>query len=134
MSPTHHLLVVDDEPFVGRIVRAQFERGPFKVSAVTTGEAGLEFLKTNPDVDLVLLDMNMPGITGLDVLESARREPKVHAAFVMLTGSGQDEIAGKALELGATAYVTKPFSPKKLFRQVSEILGETPETDFGGEG
>jgi CheY-like chemotaxis protein len=129
------LLVVDDEPFVGRIVRAQFEHGPYRVSTATSGEEGLKFLRANQDVDVVLLDVNMPGLSGLDVLEAARSDPTLtRATFVMLTGSGQDATAVRAMQLGAAAFVTKPFSPKKLYRQVAEMLGETTEADLGGEG
>ena len=56
----HHLLVIDDEPFIGRIVRLEFEQGPYRVSIAADGNEGLAFLRANPDVDLVLLDVNMP--------------------------------------------------------------------------
>ena len=73
-GPLHHLLVIDDEPHIGRIVRMQFERGPFQVSLAHDGNAGLAFLAQHPDVDCILVDLNMPGLSGIDFLKSARAE------------------------------------------------------------
>ncbi len=129
----HHLLVIDDEPFIGRIVRLEFERGPYEVSVATDGNEGLAFLRAHADVDLVLLDVNMPTRSGLDVLEEARRDPALaHVRFVVLTAAGQSAYAQQARQLGAAAFLTKPFSPKKLFRQVATLLGEDPAPPEGG--
>lgn len=126
----HHLLVIDDEPFIGRIVRLEFERGPYQVSIALDGNEGLEFLRSHPDVDLVLLDVNMPTRSGLDVLEEAQRDPRLgRVPFVVLTAAGQSTYAERAKSLGAAAFLTKPFSPKKLFRQVATILGEDPDAE-----
>ena len=121
----HHLLVIDDEPFIGRIVRLEFEHGPYRVSVASDGDEGLAFLRAHPDVDLVLLDVNMPIRSGLDVLEEARADPALgKVSFVVLTAAGQSAYAERARALGAAAFLTKPFSPKKLARRVAMILGE----------
>jgi len=126
----HHLLVIDDEPFIGRIVRLEFEQGPYRVSVASDGDEGLAFLRANPDVDLVLLDVNMPARSGLDVLAEARGDPALgKLPFVVLTAAGQSAYADRARALGAAAFLTKPFSPKKLRRQVAEILGDEPDAD-----
>jgi len=123
----HHLLVIDDEPFIGRIVALEFEQGPYTVSVATDGDEGLAFLRAHPDVDLVLLDVNMPNRSGLDVLEEARSDPALSkVSFVVLTAAGQSGYAERARALGAAAFLTKPFSPRKLARQVATILGEDP--------
>lgn len=123
----HHLLVIDDEPFIGRIVRLEFEQGPYTVSVATDGDEGLAFLREHRDVDLVLLDVNMPNRSGLDVLEEARGDPSLSkVSFVVLTAAGQSAYAERARALGAAAFLTKPFSPRKLARQVATILGEDP--------
>ena len=133
MTAPHHLLVVDDEPYIGRIVRKAFEDGPYGVSAVTDGRAALEFVAANPDVDCVLLDLNMPGMNGIDVLEALRKDARfAHLMFVVLTAAGQVGQVERARELGAAAVVTKPFSPKKLVRQIAAMFGDT--ADIGGEG
>jgi CheY-like chemotaxis protein len=124
----HHLLVIDDEPFIGRIVQLEFEHGPYRVSVASDGDEGLAFLRAHPDVDLVLLDVNMPIRSGLDVLEEARADPALgKVSFVVLTAAGQSAYAERARALGAAAFLTKPFSPKKLARQVATILGEGPD-------
>jgi CheY-like chemotaxis protein len=129
-SRPRHLLVIDDEPFVGRIVRLEFERGDYEVSVALDGQEGLAFLRTHEDVDLVLLDLNMPGLSGLDVLAEVQRDPRLTGVpFVVLTAAGQNTYADRARALGATAFLTKPFSPKKLARQVADILGGAPPPD-----
>ncbi len=125
VARAHHLLVIDDEPFIGRIVRLEFEQGPYHVSVASDGEEGLAFLRAHPDVDLVLLDVNMPARSGLDVLAEAKADPALgKVPFVVLTAAGQSAYAERARTLGAAAFLTKPFSPKKLLRQVAAILGE----------
>jgi CheY-like chemotaxis protein len=126
--------VIDDEPFIGRIVRLEFERGPYEVSVALDGNEGLIFLRAHPEVDLVLLDVNMPTLSGLDVLAEVRRDPALaRVPFVVLTAAGQRAYAARAPARGAAAFLTKPFSPKKLFRQVATLLGEDPDAAPGGE-
>ena len=133
MPTPHHLLVIDDEPFIGRIVRLEFERGPYRVSVAHDGDEGMRFLREHADVDVVLLDVNMPARSGLDLLEEARRDPRLQAVrFIVLTATGQSATAERARSLGAAAFVTKPFSPRKLFRQVGALLGE-PADGADGE-
>jgi len=123
----HHLLVIDDEPFIGRIVRLEFEQGPYRVSMASDGEEGLQFLRANPDVELVLLDVNMPGRSGLEVLAEAKADAALERVpFIVLTAAGQTAYADRARTLGAAAFLTKPFSPRKLLRQVARLLGEDP--------
>ncbi len=132
---THHLLVVDDEPHIGRIVRMQFERAGYAVTTHTDARAGLEHLAAHPEVDCLLLDLNMPGMTGVDLLELVRRDERFsRLVVVVLTAAGQIGQVERAQELGAATVVTKPFSPKKLFRQVAQLLGDEPADDVGGEG
>lgn len=124
-TPPHHLLVIDDEPFIGRIIDMQFARGPFRVSSAADATAALAFLRAHPDVELVLLDVNLPGRSGLDLMEEARREPGLtHVRWVVLTATGQQAHLERARTLGVAAVVTKPFSPSQLFHQVCALLGE----------
>jgi len=122
----HHLLVIDDEPFIGRMIAMQFERGPFRVSAAGDGPSGLAFLREHPDVQLVLVDVHLPGgLSGLDVMAEARGDPALAAVpFVVLTATGRQAHLDRARALGAAALVTKPFSPNKLYRQVCALVGE----------
>ena len=135
MPTPHHLLVIDDEPFIGRIVRLEFERGPYRVSVAHDGDEGMRFLREHPDVEVVLLDVNMPVRSGLDLLEEARQDPHLgKVRFIVLTATGQSATAERAKALGAAAFVTKPFSPRKLFRQVAGLLGEPVDGADGEDG
>lgn len=121
----HHLLVVDDQPFIGRIIALYFERGPFRVSMAEDGPSALAFLRANRDVALVLMDVNLPGMSGLDVMEEARKDLELaRLPFVVLTATGQSADRERARALGAAGFVTKPFSPNKLYQQVCDVLGE----------
>ncbi len=125
-----HLLVLDDEPFVGRVIRMLFEKGPFTVTPMTDGAAGWSYLLEHPDIACALVDINMPGMSGLEILERAAKEPSLKdVAFVVLTGAGDELERQRAQDLGARAFVSKPFSPNKLYRQVTALLGIPGETD-----
>jgi CheY-like chemotaxis protein len=133
-GPVHHLLVIDDEPHIGRIVRMQFERGPFRVSLAHDGNAGLAFLGDHSDVDCVLVDLNMPGLSGTDFLKAARaNDAWQNIPMLVLTAAGQIGQVEEARAQGAAAIITKPFSPKKLYRQVCEVIGCDPDAETEGE-
>lgn len=111
----------------------QFERGPYRVSVASDGSSGLAFLREHPEVDCVLVDVNMPGLSGLDMIAEARRDPRFETTtFIVLTAAGETAHADRAKALGAAAFLTKPFSPKKLFRQVCAIMGDAPPPDTLG--
>ena len=113
----------------------QFERGPWRVSLAPDGRAGLETLRRETDVDCILVDLGMPGMNGVEFIAAARAEPRLTAIpIVVLTAAGQIGQVEEARARGAAAIVTKPFSPKKLYRQLAELLGDDPDADVGGEG
>lgn len=133
-GPQHHLLVIDDEPHIGRIVRMTFERGPYRVSLAHDGNAGMAFLGANPDVDCILVDLNMPGMSGTDFLRTAKADERyAKIPMLVLTAAGQIGQVEEARELGSAAIITKPFSPKKLYRQICEVLGTDADAEIGGE-
>lgn len=121
---TWHVLVADDEPHIGRIIQTKLEQGPFRVTLVQDGVEALRALEQYPDVALVLLDLMMPGRSGLEVLAEMRRDPRwSRVPCVILTAAGQDQRYDEALRLGANEYITKPFSPKRLYARVIELTG-----------
>ena len=123
-TPTRHVLVADDEPHIGRIIKMKLEQGPFRVSLVYDGREALEALEREPDVGLVLLDLMMPQLSGLDVLAKMRADDRWKAIpTIILTAAGQEQQHKSALELGATDFMTKPFSPKKLYARAAELAG-----------
>ncbi|HYJ78059.1 MAG TPA: response regulator [Longimicrobiaceae bacterium] len=120
----HRVLVADDEPHIGHIIRLKLEQGPYQVVLVSDGREALERLRGDEPIDLVLLDIMMPYATGLEVLAEARRmEHRRRTPVIILTAKGQDADRRQAMELGATDFFTKPFSPKKLLARVDELFG-----------
>jgi len=119
------VLVADDEPYIGRIIQMKLEDGPYRVKLVHDGRAALEQLRTEEPFDLVLLDIMMPHANGLDVLAELRRLPhRSTVPVIMLTAKGQDADRERAAEYGATDFLTKPFSPKKLLARIEELFAE----------
>lgn len=127
----HTVLVADDEPHIGRIIKMKLENGPFAVTLAFDGREALDALRAaRGGFDLVLLDLMMPEMSGLDVLGALRDELHSAVPTIILTAAGQDEQERLAMERGATAFVTKPFSPKKLYALVAQLTGVNP-TDEG---
>ena len=128
-----HVLVADDEPHIGRIIKMKLEQGPFRVTLVYDGREALDVLAREKDVSLVLLDLMMPHLSGLDVLAAMRADDRLKdIPCIILTAAGQDQQHRRALELGATDFMTKPFSPKKLYQRTAELSGLPPQ-DTGAE-
>ena len=118
------VLVADDEPHIGRIIQMKLEQGPYEVTLVSDGRAALDELQGPDPIDVVLLDIMMPLASGLEVLAEARQLPhRRETPIIILTAKGQDADRRQALELGATDFFTKPFSPKKLLARVDELFG-----------
>jgi DNA-binding response OmpR family regulator len=118
-----HILVVDDEPHIGRIIQMKLERGPYRVSLASDGRQALEVLRGDESIDLVLLDIMMPYVSGFDVLQEIRTYPhRESTPVIMLTAKGQETDRTRALELGATDFLTKPFSPNKLLGRIDDLF------------
>jgi two-component system alkaline phosphatase synthesis response regulator PhoP len=119
------VLVADDEPYIGRIIQMKLENGPYRVVLVHDGRAALERLHTDEAFDLVLLDIMMPHASGLDVLAEMRQLPhRSEMPVIMLTAKGQEADRERAAEYGATDFLTKPFSPKKLLARIEELFDD----------
>ena len=117
------VLVADDEPYIGRIIQMKLEDGPYRVELVHDGRAALERLRTEDAFDLVLLDIMMPHASGLDVLAELRTLPhRSTTPVIMLTAKGQEADRERAAQYGATDFLTKPFSPKKLLARIDELF------------
>ncbi len=118
------VLVADDEPHIGRIIKMKLENGPFDVTLAFDGREAVDALRApGADFDLVLLDLMMPELSGLDVLHALRTELDRSTPAIILTAAGQDEQEQAAMDEGATAFITKPFSPKKLYSLVARLTG-----------
>ena len=102
------ILVVDDDPLVADSLAVFLRRRGYEVSVETDSRRALKHLKDAPDTDLLLTDVNMPGLDGFDLLKQARKVDE-NLVVVMLTGYGTIESAVKAMRQGAEDYVTKPI-------------------------
>jgi DNA-binding response OmpR family regulator len=126
--PSYHalamrrILVVDDEPEIVRLVRDYLESSGFDVIVAADGAEALRAARLHHP-DLVILDLNLPGLDGLDVARSLRRDGEL--PIIMLTARTEeaDRVAG--LELGADDYVSKPFSPREIVARVRAVLRRT---------
>jgi len=113
------ILVVDDEPKIIQIARDYLEHAGLQVLSAPDGEAALALARSfRPD--LVILDLGLPGMDGLDVARQLRKESNV--PLIMLTARGEETDKLVGLELGADDYITKPFSPKELVARVRAVL------------
>jgi len=129
-----HVLVADDEPHIGRIIKMKLEQGPFRVSLAYDGQEALEFINNDEHVDLALLDLMMPKLSGLDVLRQIREQERFKSLpCIVLTAGGDAKHERDALALGATQFLTKPFSPKKLYALVARLTGAPDEAGMSGE-
>jgi two-component system alkaline phosphatase synthesis response regulator PhoP len=113
------ILVVDDEPKIVQLARDYLEHAGLTVLAAGEGRAALATARS-AQPDLVILDLGLPGMDGLDVARALRKESNV--PIIMLTARGEETDKLIGLELGADDYITKPFSPKELVARVRAVL------------
>ncbi|MCW8903712.1 MULTISPECIES: response regulator [Sedimenticola] len=122
---TGRLLVVDDEPELRALLKRYLTEQGYQVEAVADGTAMERYLKKQP-VDLIILDLMMPGDDGLTLARRLRQQGD--QAIIMLSARGDevDKIVG--LEVGADDYLTKPFNPRELLARVRAVLRRSPQT------
>jgi two-component system, OmpR family, KDP operon response regulator KdpE len=118
------ILVIDDDPQIRRAMRATLTARDYQVTDARTGEEGLEKLRS-AGYDLVLLDMNMPGMGGIETCRLIRSTSE--AAIIMLTVSNSEKDKVGALDAGADDYVTKPFSMPELLARIRATLRRLPQ-------
>jgi two-component system response regulator (stage 0 sporulation protein F) len=122
MSSAKKILIVDDEDTLRTLVKAELEHAGFDVREAPGGEEALTYLARN-EVDLVILDIKMPGMGGLDVLRRVR-EDDLARKVIMLTGVGELKIARESLDLGASDFMSKPFEMGNLLACINRVLNE----------
>jgi DNA-binding response OmpR family regulator len=116
------ILVVDDEPEIVRVLRGYLEQANYTVLTAYSGPEGLRRARTETP-DLVLLDVMLPGMDGIDVCRTLRQSSDV--PIIMLTARVEETDRVLGLELGADDYVTKPFSPREVVARVRAVLRRT---------
>ncbi len=116
------VLIVEDEPDIRELVVHHLKREGYQVSAASSGEEALRQVQAAPP-DLVILDLMMPAMDGLEVCRRLRQDPATASLpIVMLTAKGDEVDRVLGLEIGADDYVVKPFSPKELLARVRAVL------------
>jgi two-component system alkaline phosphatase synthesis response regulator PhoP len=114
-----HILVVDDEPRIAEIARDYLERAGYRVTTAGNGTDALALARTRHP-DLIVLDLGLPHMDGLDVTRTLRKQSNVPIIMLTARVDESDKLVG--LELGADDYVTKPFSPKELVARVRAVF------------
>ena len=120
------ILIVEDEPDIVELLVYNLDQAGFKTEAVFNGADALDRVKVQAP-DLVLLDLLLPEVDGLEVCRTLKRDPETASIpIIMLTAKGEaiDRIVG--LELGADDYITKPFSPREVILRIRAVLRRTP--------
>jgi len=116
-----HILVIEDEEDLLALVHFNLSRQGYRVSAAQSGEEGLELARQRPD--LVLLDLMLPGVDGLEVCRRLRQDEVTRGLpIVMMSARGEEADVVRGLELGADDYLTKPFSIRILLARVAAVL------------
>lgn len=117
------ILIVDDEPNIVMTLEYTFKKSNYEVFIARDGQEALDILKTNfPDV--IILDIMMPMVDGFATLEQIRKDDNLqHTKVMFLSAKNKESDIEKGMALGADAYMTKPFSIKKVIEKVEELLG-----------
>lgn len=129
MMSEGRILVVDDEPQIRRVLRTTLTANGYEVFDARSGEEALEALRVNR-VELILLDVNMPGMGGLEACREIRRSSE--AAIIMLTVRDSEHDKVVALDAGADDYITKPFGTPELLARIRAALRRLPTSAEGG--
>ncbi len=120
--PREKILVVEDERDIQELLQYNLAKEGYTVVPVTSGEEALRVARTESP-DLVLLDLMLPGVDGLEVCRRLKREPDTQGLpIVMLTAKGEEADIVTGLELGADDYISKPFSPRVLIARIRAVL------------
>jgi DNA-binding response OmpR family regulator len=122
------VLIIEDDPLVRQFVELVLSQAGYNVSSVATGELGIRALQQSR-WDLVLLDIQLPDMTGVELLRLLRRYQKIKATVMMMTAKGDLATVRGAMDAGADGYLVKPFTPDDLTRRVEAMLNPKPKPE-----
>ena len=117
------ILVIDDEKNIRELIEFNLENEGYNVILAENGEQGLE--KLSQSIKLIVLDLMLPGIDGLDVCREIRKSEYKKVPIIMLTAKGEEVDKVIGLEIGADDYMVKPFSPRELIARIKAIFRRT---------
>jgi len=118
-TPADHILVVDDDPEIRHLLRQYLEKNGYQVTAVAEG-GGMWMTLERSRVDLIVLDLMLPGVDGLELCRDLRARSKVPVIMLTARGDEMDRVLG--LEMGADDYLAKPFSARELLARIKTVL------------
>jgi DNA-binding response OmpR family regulator len=127
------ILIIEDVPEMLHLVTVYLENAGFECTGCDTAEGAIEKLNAKYMPELVILDLNLPGMSGLDFLKQFRENYKATIPVIIVSARDADEDIIKGLDLGADEFVTKPFSPKVLVARVKSKLNRLSETEASVE-
>jgi len=118
------LLIVDDDAFLRDMYAIKFDEAGYDVHAAETGEQALQKIKESPDFEIVLTDMIMPGMTGVELISEIKRTfTDMQASLIVLSNQGQDSDVAKATAAGANGYIVKAEAiPSDVVKRVQELV------------
>ncbi len=120
VTPKTRVLVVDDDSTMAKFLSSYLARRDFEVSTASTGEEAIRVFRVY-DPSLVLLDMSMPGMDGIDTLERIK-QIKPEVSVIMVSGQSTPELIFRASKLGADDYIAKPFEPRDLDQRINKLI------------
>ncbi len=126
----YRILIIEDDEDIQQLISFNLIKSGFNVSCANSGEEGLDHLR-HEKIDCVLLDLMLPGISGIEVCQKIREQNVLpHLPIIMITAKRQEEEIINGLENGADDYITKPFSPKILIARLKAVLRRHKKEDF----
>lgn len=129
MVPIKHILVVEDEATIAETIAYNLEREGYRATIAADGRTGLQMAMRNPPPDLVILDLMLPELDGIDLCRALRAAGRAIPVIILTARGGEtDRVLG--LEMGADDYVTKPFSMRELMARIRSVLRRS-EGDLG---
>jgi two-component system phosphate regulon response regulator PhoB len=133
-SRRHSLLLVDDDPEILTLLQAKLKDEPFEISTATEGESALNTVRTQKP-DLVVLDVNLPGLSGLEICRTLKADKNTRGIPIIMLSARSEEIDRVlGLEFGADDYVTKPFNTQELILRINNVLKRVYKEEEATEG
>lgn len=121
---TRTILIVEDEPSIVTLIKYNLEKEGFTTEVAMNGEDAIKIAESNPEIDLIVLDLMLPKMDGIEVCKTLRMNQNF-VPIIMLTAKDAEYDKIHGLEMGADDYLTKPFSPKELIARINAILRRT---------
>lgn len=122
MTRNINVAIVEDEAFIVESLRFLLERNGMTVSTYMSGSAALSKIKVETQPDVIILDLMIPGVDGMTVLQRLRGERDISSKIIVLTANGQDAERSRALAAGADLFITKPYANQALIDQVISLV------------